>query len=72
MDYSRLAAYPGGSEPPAWPRQQGPRDLCEETILMVLLFFAAGLATLFALWLTACYFEMYLGNLRDFIAKPLG
>ena len=71
MDYSRLPAYPGESEPPPWPRQEGSRDLCETTILMTLLFFAAGLGSLFALWLTAYYFEVYLRNLREFIAKPV-
>jgi hypothetical protein len=72
MDYSRLPAYRGESEPPPWPREEGSRDLCETTILMILLFFGAGLVSLFALWLTACYFEVYLRNLREFIAKPLG
>jgi hypothetical protein len=39
---------------------------------MILLFFGAGLGSLFALWLTAYCFEVYLRNLREFIAKPLG
>jgi hypothetical protein len=72
MDYSRLPAYPGESEPPPWPREEESRDLCETTILMILLFLGAGVGSLFALWLTACCFEVYLRNLREFIAKPLG
>src|SRR5438105_4814359 len=72
MDYSKLPAYPGESEPPPWPRQEGSRDLCETTILMILLLFGAGLGSLFALWLTAYYFEVYWRNLRVFLAKPVG
>jgi hypothetical protein len=72
MDYSSLPAYRGGNEPLPWPRQEAPRDLFEAAILMILLFFGAGLGSLFALWLAACYFEAYWRNLREFLVKPLG